>query len=269
VIGAGGEITDTGYAHLSGNGDGQVSITDMVPSADLKSVTVTAGIRDPLNWTFGVDTFTVTAQAQCARTLVAPVVTGLERVAGSSPSNGTSDSHKNATASCSTGKVLLGTGFTLSGANGKVFVNRVWPTGVMDGVTVDAYDDLLNATAQVALGDLVVPPAYNGVWDLKAFAVCADPGGAFTTVGGTDLGGGVSGTTTQYCPVGTVVTANFVDLQDEWAAGYFYSTAAIEALTLGEGKKSPAPVPAQQFSTVRASIDQSSDWVAYVYAWCQ
>jgi hypothetical protein len=243
--------------------------SDMVPSVDLKSVTVTAGIRDPLDWTFATDTFTVTAQAQCARTLVAPVVTGLERVAGSSLSNGTAASHKNATASCSAGKTLLGNGFQLRGANGKVFVNRLWPTGVMDGVSVDAYDDLLSATAQVALGDLVVPPAYNGVWDLKAFAVCADLGVALTTVGGTDLGGDVSGTTTQDCPVGTVVTANFVDLQDEWALGYFYSTAAIEALALGQSKKPPAPLPAQQFSTVRASIDQTSDWVAFVYAGCR
>ena len=269
VIGAGGEVTDTGYAHASGDGDAQVSLTDIVPAADLRSVTVTAGIRDPLNWNFATDTFTVTAQARCARTLVSPVVTGLERVSGSAPDNGTSASHKAATATCTTGKILVGTGFQLDQANGKVFVNRVWPTGVDDGVQVDAYDDLLNATGQVALGDLVAPPVYNGVWDLKAFAICIDKGVSPLTAAGTDLEGGISGSTTQSCPAGRVVTTTFVDVQDEWQAGYSASTAAIEALSLDRNTKKAGPWPVADSSTVRVSIDQTSGWVAFVYPYCR
>ncbi len=263
VIGTGGKITDTGYGDASG-GDGQVSVTDIVPTADLSAVVVTAGVRDPLNWDGSVDTFTVTAQALCARTLTVPYVTGLERVSATSLESGTNLPLKMVWAYCSPGKHILGTGFQLNRANGKVFVNRVWPTGTMEGVEVHAYADVLNYTGQVAEGDLNAPPPWSGVWDLKAFAICADVNSG-TMIGNAGIGNVESATETLTCPLGTVPTTVFVDLLGDYQVDYRLSTMALEALSLDPAKPGPGSV---YTTTTRVSIDQASDWVMFVYPHC-
>lgn len=138
LIGTGGQVI---------GGNGQVLITDIVPSASLRSVTVTGAEDGPYDLTWKVQ-----AVAVCSS-----VASSLSRVSATSDDNGTSASPKDAAVSCPDGEVLTGMGYQLSGAKGKVFPNLLTPVGSPpDMVVVSAYEDL----------------TYAPNWNLQVFGIC-------------------------------------------------------------------------------------------------
>lgn len=153
LIGTGGRVID---------GEGQVLITDIVPSASLQSVTVAGGENGPY-----AGSWQVVAVAVCSS-----AVSGLIRVSATAENNGTSDSPKSAVVSCPDGDVALGMDYTISGAAGNVFPNLLTPIGSPpDAVVVSAFEDL----------------AYAPNWNLQVYAICGNVTGdvavAFTSSG--------------------------------------------------------------------------------------
>jgi hypothetical protein len=218
VVGSGGRIVDTGYeAGEAGISGGRMTIDDITPDATLSSVTVTGGIRDQANWDPAVDTFQVEAKAWCARTAATPalaaVVNGLTRVAATSPDNGTSATEKTAVAACPVGLTVYGTGFELTGADGKVFVNDVLPDAGLTSVTVTAYNDLLNANGWEFVGP-VQPTPFTGVWDLTGYAICGQSRGQDVLLSSYADSYGVMNVNAQapQCTAGTLLTGAGIDI---------------------------------------------------------
>lgn len=133
VIGMGGRVN---------GGTGDVVLDQVVPSADLKSVTV-RGVPVQGATTTG---WSVTAFAVCAT-----AVAGLERLSDTSPSD--SGSHSIADVTCPDGKALYSVGADINVGNGQVLLSgvnigpeyavRVWADEDADGLagnwTVAAY----------------------------------------------------------------------------------------------------------------------------------
>lgn len=134
VIGVGGRIN---------NGNGDVVLDYVVPSADLKSVTA-RGVRiaglDPLNWS-------VTAFAVCA---YAP---GLQRVLFGSPA--ASPAHVSLNWSCPAGKGLYSVGAAVTPSSGQVFLD------VVHAIDTDSF-------SAGASEDASYPPN----WTLTGYGVC-------------------------------------------------------------------------------------------------
>ena len=129
-------------------GNGDVLIDDVRPSADLQSVTVNA-LEDEsgtaANWT-------VSALATCA--FPPP---GLERISAASPLN---SSNKSVTATCPSGKRVLGMGADLNTFVGQVLLDDLRPDAGLANVTVNALEDETGNSTN---------------WSVTAYAVCAAP----------------------------------------------------------------------------------------------
>ncbi len=137
VIGAGGRIN---------GGVPDVVLEDVVPSSDLKTVTV-RGVEIPGS----VDNdWSVTAYAICANTPA-----GLQRVPFATLSD--SDSHKSVSGSCPAGKALYGTGVEVAVGNGHVLLSGVNVIG----------NDQVHVWADEIVG------GYAGNWTLTAYGICA------------------------------------------------------------------------------------------------
>ena len=130
------------------NGSGQVVMDDLAPNAALTGATA-FGAEDgngyPENWV-------VIANAICA---TPPA--GLQLVTATSPTNSTS---KGVTATCPTGKRVLGTGADLAGGLGQVVLDDIAPNAGLTAVTAFGAEDG-NGT--------------SNNWTIRAFAVCANP----------------------------------------------------------------------------------------------
>ena len=128
-------------------GNGDVLIDDVRPSADLQSVTANA-LEDETgtaaNWT-------VTALATCAYP-----PPGLERVTATSPLNST---NKSVTATCPSGKRVLGVGADLNTFVGQVLLDDLRPDSGLTNVTVNALEDETGNSTN---------------WSATAYAVCAN-----------------------------------------------------------------------------------------------
>ena len=142
LIDAGGNVV---------GGGGKVSMDDIYPDLTANSVTVSGKEIDPLdtNWW-------VSAVATCA-----DEPSGLELVTtASSPG---SLYIRAVTATCPTGKTLLGDGATITGGKGEVILDTVAPNGgsgtAATDVTVEAFES----------------SPFADDWLINAFAICADP----------------------------------------------------------------------------------------------
>jgi hypothetical protein len=122
-------------------------IDDLRPLAGLPGYRVQGvkGEGAPANWT-------MTPYRRCAYPLP-----GQELVSSTSPFD---SSNKQVTATCPTGKRLVGTGAEIHAGNGEV---------VIDGIVPDA--GLTSLTAQGAEDQT----GYSGVWGVTAHAICANP----------------------------------------------------------------------------------------------
>ena len=136
VIGVGGRIN---------GGFGDVVLDEVVPSFDLKSVTVRAVSVQGSTRTG----WSVTAIAVCAN---APA--GLELLTASKPF--TSDSEQNTDKTCPAGKALYSAGVNIGAGNGQA---------VLTGVNLST-----NLTVRAWANEDV--DGYGGVWDITVYAIC-------------------------------------------------------------------------------------------------
>jgi hypothetical protein len=137
LTGAGGDVS---------GGSGQVIFDDLTPSADLTSVTV-KGAEDENGFPSGWE---VRANAFCSFD-----TPGLERVAATSPLD---SSNKSATATCPSGKRVIGTGADINAGAGQVGVDDLRPDTGLTSVTVQALED---------------QNGQPGPWNITAYAICA------------------------------------------------------------------------------------------------
>ncbi|SCL34851.1 hypothetical protein GA0074692_3941 [Micromonospora pallida] len=120
-------------------------------------------------------------------------VPGLVRIFAASPTN--SDDYRTVTATCPVGKVLVGTGYEITGGTGEVVVDDFAPNGgpasAPTAVTVGAYE----------------ADATTANWLVAAYAVCANPLAGLvriSAVSSTDSNSFHSATAA--CPTGKVLT---------------------------------------------------------------
>ena len=161
-------------------GNGDVLIDDVRPSADLQSVTANA-VEDETgtaaNWT-------VTALATCAYP-----PPGLERVTATSPLNST---NKSVTATCPSGKRVLGVGADLNTFVGQVLLDDLRPDSGLTNVTVNALEDQTGNSTN---------------WSATAYAVCANPVQGLVRVSNTgSLDSTGNRVVTAPCPAGKQLT---------------------------------------------------------------
>ena len=143
----GKRVLGTG-ADLAG-GLGQVVLDDIAPNAGLTAVTA-FGVEDGNGYS---GNWTIRAYAVCANPPA-----GLQRVATTSASS-SGGTGKLQTATCPTGKDLLGLGAELTGGAGQVVVNELNPSTDPASVDVFAYEDEDGQAAN---------------WSLTAYAICAN-----------------------------------------------------------------------------------------------
>ena len=143
---AGKRVLGTGAGINAGNG--QVGIDDMRPNPGLTAVTVQA-LEDQ---TGQAGPWNVTAYAICANPLA-----GLERVSATSSLD--SGPNRSATATCSPGKTLIGTGSDINAGTGQVQQIEVFPDQNLTHVDVIAIED---------------DTGFSGPWSVTAYAICAD-----------------------------------------------------------------------------------------------
>jgi hypothetical protein len=192
VIGAGGQI-------LSGRG--QVHIVDMIPSANLTSVTVGGGERVAFGGSYTWD-WQVVAQAMCAPATSVP---DLERVeaAGFEPGSGpyAHTGGKVALAVCPFEKELYGTGFEFNDAFGKVFLQKLLPNSGLDWVEAAA------------------KPNESGLpaWSFTAYAICGAPRTTMTLVPALSAEDpdDQKGVTTNTCASGTTLAGTGAHIDPE------------------------------------------------------
>jgi hypothetical protein len=142
LINAGGYIT---------GGGGKVAMDDKFPDPDLNYVNVLGLETDDYE-----PDWKVTAVATCAYPLP-----GLEWKWNES--SFTSANPKEATRGCTAGKTMLGTGATIRGGAGEVFVDEITSNGGPGQAAT-------YATVRAVEGD-----DYLGDWSVNVFVICADP----------------------------------------------------------------------------------------------
>jgi hypothetical protein len=198
VVGTG--ATDTGA--------GQVRLDDLIPSQDH---VYAFGWEDengtPNNWT-------VKARAICAD------LDGYEIISHTSTHD--SVSPKSATADCTPGKQLVGTGWSIAGGDGEVGVTQVLPS--TNYLYVKAYEDD-NGT--------------SNRWDVTAYAICAyAPSGWHIVSSNTTDSSNTAQAKSQTCPVGEVILGagfNVVGEGDDivptslWPGGYYAGQYLVTA----------------------------------------
>lgn len=139
--------TVTTSAGASASDGGNLILDDAVPSADLTSVTVDVFESQ----TGRADDWSAAASARCGSPLP-----GLQRVAATSPTD--SATNKSVTATCPTGKKVVGTGHEIANGKGQVLLDDVVPSPDLTSVRAEAFEDQ-DGTANN--------------WSITAYAVCA------------------------------------------------------------------------------------------------
>jgi hypothetical protein len=178
---AGKRVLGTGADINAGNG--QVGIDDMRPDPGLTAVTVQA-LEDE---TGQAGPWNVTAHAICANPPA-----GLERVTATSSLD--SSPNRAATATCSPGKTLIGTGSDINAGSGQVQQIEVFPDQNLTHVDVIAIED---------------DTSFSGPWSVTAYGICADAAQRVVAESARDS---VSKTMPGGCPGGRVLTGAGADI---------------------------------------------------------
>jgi hypothetical protein len=159
------------------NGQGFVTLTDVIPNAALTQVTVWGHENGnyPGDWD-------VTAYATCA-----PASATLVLVSTTSAFNAASP--KTVGAACPNGTSLYGTGYRLDGPNGNVFISRLTPNPALTGVLVRGDEDGM----------------FGGMWQVTAYAICDVPTGPMVrhALASANNGTAAKSVDTVACPAGS------------------------------------------------------------------
>jgi hypothetical protein len=169
LLGGAGEISS------EAGSQGQIALNDIIPNPALTGVTV-QGLEDQNGTTA---TWFVEAHANC---WAAPP--GLERVVATSAND---SQNKSVTATCPTGKRVLGTGGEISGGGRDVSLTTLRPNNLVS-VTAQGSEDENGTAAN---------------WLVRAFAICANPVAGLERVAATSLTDSSPGKTAiANCPSG-------------------------------------------------------------------
>ena len=168
VLGVGGRIVTT---------SGQVLLDDLTPNAALTGASA-FGAEDGNGYS---ENWLVISEAICA---TPPI--GLQLVTASSP---TTSSSKGVTATCPTGKRVVGTGADLAGGLGQVVLDDIAPNAGLTAVTAFGAED----------GN-----GHSGKWTIRAHAICASAPAGLQRVATTSASssGGSGKSQTAPCPGG-------------------------------------------------------------------
>jgi hypothetical protein len=177
VVGSGADIS--GY--LAGRG--AVVLDDVIPT----STTVTAYAYEveegtSLSWA-------IRAWAVCGNTNGSMTT--------SSNVSATNSSSKDVTVTCPAGKVVLGTGASITGGRGEVVIDEIIPTTTT--VTAKALEDPTGG-------------GYFDDWSIRAYARCGDEPGGRTIVSSTTTSNSVDKGGSAPCPTGKVVFGGGFDI---------------------------------------------------------
>lgn len=228
VIGGGGQLT---FA------TGQVSITYLAPTPSGNGYEARA--YEDFDGYAGAWGLTVTA-------ICANIPPGYEIKTATSPSG--SPPTASATASCSAGRLVLGTG-------GAVFPGRGWMvlTSILPTPTT--------GTDRVVVGAAEIQGGYGSAWDVSAWAICANPVGGHVLTSTPSASNSLSPKTQQNdCPTGRPVHG----------VGFVFGGAGVGEVFLNAAYPTPA-VPVGTAVPVTASEDQSGvlgSWDVRSYAIC-
>jgi hypothetical protein len=177
VVGAGGDVTP---------GDGDVLIDDIRPKSDLTGVIVSA--REDETGTTA--SWQVNALAICAYP-----PPGLARL---SLTSALDSAKKSVTATCPTGKRLLGAGGEINSSNGQVLLDEVRPNSTLTGAVVNALEDETGNPQN---------------WSLTAYAICANPVAGLQRMSAQSaVDSSISKVKEVSCPAGKQVTGGGGDI---------------------------------------------------------
>ena len=177
VVGSGADIS--GY--LAGNG--AVVLDDVIPT----STTVTAYAYEVEEGTSL--TWTIRAWAVCGNPNGSMTTSSRVSV--------TSSNNKSATVTCPVGKVVLGSGASITGGRGEVVIDAIIPTATT--VTAAALEDPTGG-------------GYSPDWSIRAYARCGDEPGGRTIVSRTTTSNSIDKSGSAPCPVGKVVFGGGFDI---------------------------------------------------------
>ncbi|XTZ18481.1 hypothetical protein ACQSSU_14490 [Micromonospora echinospora] len=173
-------------------------------------------------------------------------VPGLVRISTVSASN--SNDFRSVTATCPVGKVLVGTGYEITGATGEVVVDDLRPNGgpatAPTAVTVGAYE----------------ADAFAGNWTITAYAICANPVAGLVRIAAvSSTDSGVFHSATAACPTGKVLTGTGFELNGITGEG-----------TVDDFRPNGSAVSAPTAVTVGAYESDTffGNWSATAYAIC-
>jgi hypothetical protein len=222
VITAGGDTT--------GSANGRVVLDVMRPDPTLTKVTVHA--REDETGTSA--TWFLQAFVTCA-----PAPAGLELVKATSP---TDSAAKSVTATCPTGKRLLGSGAETTGAGGQVLVGGLRPNSGLTSATVSATEDATGTTA---------------TWSVTAYAICAPAPRGLQLVGATSASDSTaSKVATAHCPAGLSVIGTLGTVNS--SAGHVVRDAVF----------SDADLTSAGFSAFEDVAGTAKSWSVTAYAIC-
>jgi hypothetical protein len=170
LVGTGGYIASP----FGGHG-GQVALRVIRPNSTLTAVTV-IGREDESGFT---GNWSVHASAICA---TPPL--GLQRSTATSASNST---NKSATATCPTGKKVLGAGGEIAAGGRQVSMVHIRPNSTLTAVTVTGAED---------------GTGFAGNWSVRAYAICATPPRGLQRVAATSASDSSDKVATATCPTG-------------------------------------------------------------------
>jgi hypothetical protein len=177
---AGKNLVGVGADIGHGGGAGQVVMRAVTPNATLTAMTASA-VEDENGTTA---TWSLGSTAICA-----DPPPGLERIAAQSATNSI---NKAVTATCPSGKRLLGAGGDIVGAPGQVEMDDIIPNSALTSVSVRGLEDQNGATAN---------------WRVGAYAICANPVQGLVRIVAQSATNSVNGkAATATCPAGKQVT---------------------------------------------------------------
>jgi hypothetical protein len=167
-------------------GDGDVLIDDIRPKSDLTGVIVSA--REDETGTTA--SWQVNALAICAYP-----PPGLARL---SLTSALDSAKKSVTATCPTGKRLLGAGGEINSSNGQVLLDEVRPNSTLTGAVVNALEDETGNPQN---------------WSLTAYAICANPVAGLQRMSAQSaVDSSISKVKEVSCPAGKQVTGGGGDI---------------------------------------------------------
>ncbi len=177
VVGSGADIS--GYLA----GSGAVVLDDVIPT----STTVTAyayEVEEGTSLTWAIRAWAVCGNPNGSMTT-------------SSRVSATNSISKGVTVTCPAGKVVLGSGASITGGRGEVVIDEIIPTATT--VTATGLEDPTGG-------------GYFGDWSIRAYARCGDEPGGRTIVSSTTTSNSADKSGSAPCPTGKVVFGGGFDI---------------------------------------------------------